>query len=240
MDEQGIEACVLFPTLGGVRRALMMDDAAAALRQLRSVQPLARRRLGLRATRTGIFAAPLLSLLDVDHAVAELDRVLAAGARVVAPAARSRRTAARPPTRTSTRSGRASTRPASWSRFHIGESGYNELFSARVGRGAEPVVARQSAFQWTCFYGDRPIMETVAALILHNLFGRFPNVRVAQRRERLAVGAVPAGPLDKMKGMGRNGPWPGGYVDGRPSDIVKRSTSTCRRTTRRTSRRSSS
>ena len=24
-----------------------------------------------------------------------------------------------------------------------------------------------------------------------------------------------------MKGMGRNGPWPGGYVKGRPSDIFK-------------------
>ena len=27
--------------------------------------------------------------------------------------------------------------------------------------------------------------------------------------------------MDKMKGMGRNGPWIGGYVSGRPSDIVK-------------------
>jgi len=27
--------------------------------------------------------------------------------------------------------------------------------------------------------------------------------------------------MDKMKGMGRNGPWLGGYVSGRPSDIVK-------------------
>jgi hypothetical protein len=29
------------------------------------------------------------------------------------------------------------------------------------------------------------------------------------------------GAMDKMKGMGRNGPWPGGYVKGRPSEIVK-------------------
>ena len=28
--------------------------------------------------------------------------------------------------------------------------------------------------------------------------------------------------MDKMKGMGRNGPWPGGYVKGRPSEILKR------------------
>jgi predicted TIM-barrel fold metal-dependent hydrolase len=28
--------------------------------------------------------------------------------------------------------------------------------------------------------------------------------------------------MDNMKGMGRNGPWPGGYVEGRPSEIFKR------------------
>ena len=27
--------------------------------------------------------------------------------------------------------------------------------------------------------------------------------------------------MDKMKGMGRNGPWLGGYVEGRPSEIFK-------------------
>ncbi len=25
-----------------------------------------------------------------------------------------------------------------------------------------------------------------------------------------------------MKGMGRNGPWPGGYVEGKPSEVFKR------------------
>jgi hypothetical protein len=28
--------------------------------------------------------------------------------------------------------------------------------------------------------------------------------------------------MDKMKGMGRHGPWIGGYVKGRPSEIAKR------------------
>jgi len=63
--------------------------------------------------------------------------------------------------------------------FHIGESGYNELFSTAWGERANPPSHEQSAFQWASFYGDRPIMDTVAALTLHNLFGRFPNVRIA-------------------------------------------------------------
>ena len=28
--------------------------------------------------------------------------------------------------------------------------------------------------------------------------------------------------MDKMKGMGRNGPWIGGRVEGRPSDVLRR------------------
>ncbi len=38
-----------------------------------------------------------------------------------------------------------------------------------------PPSHHQSAFQWTFLYGDRPIMETIGALVLHNLFGRFPT-----------------------------------------------------------------
>ena len=34
------------------------------------------------------------------------------------------------------------------------------------------------AFQWFSYWGDRPIMETVAAMIFHNLFTRFPDLHV--------------------------------------------------------------
>lgn len=27
--------------------------------------------------------------------------------------------------------------------------------------------------------------------------------------------------MDKMKGMGRNGPWPGGYLAGKPSEVLR-------------------
>ena len=65
-------------------------------------------------------------------------------------------------------------------------------------------------------------METVASMVLHNLFGRFPNVRVASVENGSLWVAYLLSALDKMKGMGRNGPWPGGYVTGRPSEIVRR------------------
>jgi predicted TIM-barrel fold metal-dependent hydrolase len=62
----------------------------------------------------------------------------------------------------------------------------------------------------------------VASLIFHNLFGRFPNVNVISVENGSLWVDYAMKAMDKMKGMGRNGPWPGGYVQGRPSEILKR------------------
>ena len=86
---------------------------------------------------------------------------------------------------------------------------------------ANPPSHEQSAFQWTSFYGDRPIMDTIASLIFHNLFGRFPNVSVVSIENGSLWVPYLMAAMDKMKGMGRNGPWPGGYVAGRPSEVLR-------------------
>ena len=230
MDDQGVEACMVFPTLAVCVTHQMRRNAPQLEANVEAFNRWLEDDCGYGASGTGasagrIFGAPLLSLHDVDFAVRELDRVRAAGARVVAlmpgPAG-------------------APDRPLSpadphfdpfWSRvnesntvvaFHIGESGYNELFSSAWGERPNPPSHEQSAFQWASFYGDRPIMDTVSALVLHNLFGRFPNVRIASIENGSLWVPYLLAQLDKMKGMGRNGPWIGGYVDGRPSDILKR------------------
>lgn len=57
-------------------------------------------------------------------------------------------------------------------------------FTARhdgmVQWGEDPTTPypRYDAFQWMMYWSDRPIMEMVAAMIFHNLFGRFPKVKV--------------------------------------------------------------
>jgi predicted TIM-barrel fold metal-dependent hydrolase len=106
--------------------------------------------------------------------------------------------------------------------FHIGESGYNELISVHWGEQPNPSSHKQSAFQWSCFYGDRPIMDTIAALVFGNLFGRFPNVRVASVENGSLFVPYLMRVMDKMGGMGRNGPWPGGRIREKPSAIVRR------------------
>ena len=65
-------------------------------------------------------------------------------------------------------------------------------------------------------------MDTLAILIYHNLFGRFPKVRVISVENGSIWVPYLLQAMDNMKGMGRNGPWPGGYVEGRPSEVFKR------------------
>ena len=220
MDAQGVEAAMVFPTLAVCVEHFMQDDPVQLYANFESFNRWLEETWGYGADGR-LFAAPLVSLRDRDLAVAELDRLIALGAKVIS-------------LRPGPAYGRSPADPwfdPFWARvneagvvvgLHIGESGYNEAFSTAWGEEANPGSHVQSALQWTCFYGDRPIMETVAALVLHNLFGRFPNVRLLSvENGSLWVGYLLKA-LDKMKGMGRNGPWIGGQVAGRPSEIVRR------------------
>ena len=78
-----------------------------------------------------------------------------------------------------------------------------------------------SAFQWAFLHGDAPIMHTLGALTYHNLFGRFPDVNVLSIENGSDWVDYLLLHLDKKKGMGRQGPWPGGYFRGRPSEVLK-------------------
>jgi predicted TIM-barrel fold metal-dependent hydrolase len=82
-------------------------------------------------------------------------------------------------------------------------------------------VREQSAFQWAAFHGDRPIMDTLTALIFHNLFGRFPGLRVMSVENGSGWVSYLLSNMDKKKGMGRFGPWIGGRPVGRPSDTFR-------------------
>ena len=95
------------------------------------------------------------------------------------------------------------------------------MFSVAFGEQPNPSSHRQSAWQWTNTFGDRPMIDTMSALIYHNLFGRFPNVQVLSIENGSLWVAYLLKAMDKMKGMGRGGPWPGGYVKGKPSEIFK-------------------
>ena len=79
-----------------------------------------------------------------------------------------------------------------------------------------------SAWQWQNTYGERPITDTLSALIFDNLFGRFPNIKVLV--SEFGAEWVPhfIRHMDKSRGMGRNGRWLGGQLPERPSAIFKK------------------
>nr|MDT0665421.1 amidohydrolase family protein [Micromonospora sp. DSM 115978] len=72
----------MLPTLAVAVEQDMIDDVELTYASLRAFNRWLEEDWGY-ATEERIFAVPMLSLLDLDHAMAELRRVLDAGARLV-------------------------------------------------------------------------------------------------------------------------------------------------------------
>jgi len=82
MDEQGLAAVLLFPTLGvGVEEGLR-DDPDATMACLSAFNRWLEEDWGF-SYRDRIFAVPMLSLADPQAAVAELESLLGRGARII-------------------------------------------------------------------------------------------------------------------------------------------------------------
>ncbi|MAG30349.1 MAG: amidohydrolase [Deltaproteobacteria bacterium] len=83
MDEQGLEAMWLFPTLGVLYEELLKDDVEAVKALFHGFNRWVHEDWGL-CHQNRIFGAPYITLADVDFACSELEWALAQGARVVA------------------------------------------------------------------------------------------------------------------------------------------------------------
>lgn len=219
MDGQGIEAALLWPSLGLTVEWQLRDDPPACVANLRSFNRWLDESWGFAYERR-IFAVPWLTLVDLQAAVAELEWALARGARVVhllfTPVAG--KTVAHPDF------------DPFWARlaearvpvaFHGAEAGYCDLFSAAFGEPRRPPANQQSAFQRAVFW-ERPIMDTLAALVLHNLFGRFPSLQALSVENGSAWVPYLLRVIDKAEKTGAYGEWLGGRIRERPSEIFRR------------------
>lgn len=176
MDDQGVEAAIMLPTLALTVEDYMRHDPTMTFAALRSFNRWLDEDWGFNY-QGRILSPAMLSLLDVDMAVEELERVMAAGATMVH-------------LQTGPVSGRSPADPyfdPFWSR--INEAGIRVVYHAsnngfvrsttEYGEDGEVPAPFLSGFQQATRHGDRGIYETMAALVFHNLFGRFPNVQVA-------------------------------------------------------------
>jgi predicted TIM-barrel fold metal-dependent hydrolase len=182
MDEQRLDAALLFPTLGcGVEQALVRD-IPATVASLSAFNRWLDEDWGY-SYRDRIIAAPMISLADPAAAVEEIDDVLDRGARIVH---------VRPaPVPTGAALGRSlghKLHDPVWARlaeanlpvaFHLGDSGYNATLGAAWGGAEDFAPFREPDLLGSVIIGDRAIHDAMASLIVGGVFTRHPRLRVA-------------------------------------------------------------
>jgi predicted TIM-barrel fold metal-dependent hydrolase len=220
MDEQGIDGVLLFPGLTLTVEHQLRDDRDVCVANMRAFNRWLDDEWGF-AYQDRVFGVPFLTLVDLDEAVRDLEWALGRGARAVhllfAPVY-----------------GRSVADPyfdPFWARlaearvpvcFHGCDSGYSELFSVQWGERPRPPAHAQSAFQRAMFYGERPIMDTLASLVLHNLFGRFPDLQAMSIENGSAWLPYLLRVMDHAEKTGAQGHWLGGRIDDHPGAIFRR------------------
>jgi predicted TIM-barrel fold metal-dependent hydrolase len=220
LEAQGVERCVLFPAGMALSAENYVADTEALYANLNSFNRWYDETWGFNY-QDKIYATALLSLRDLDEAVKTTDDILSKGARMVL-------------IPTGPAYGRSPADPyfdPVWSRLneaqvtialHIMPYWYVNTISSAWGLNPDPGAWHMSAWQWNNLYGERPIMDTLSALIFDNLFGRFPNLSVLVAEHGASWVPHFISYMDKSRGMGRNGPWIGGPLTERPSAIFRK------------------
>ncbi len=222
LDEWGIDATVIFPSSGLAFDAQMSTRPDAACAAATAFNRWIEEDWGF-AYQDRIFAAPFISLQSLDMAVAELERVLTAGARLIQ-------------IRLGPVNGRSPAHPAFdpfWARvqeagvpvaLHITASGYEKAVAEMWGEDPHLEHAERSGFQWYATFATRPAMDTFAALIFHNLFGRFPRLRVLSVENGSRWVGNLLHEMDAAYRFVSGNPlsyWVGGPLTERPSDVFR-------------------
>jgi predicted TIM-barrel fold metal-dependent hydrolase len=219
LQEQGVERCVLFPAGMALAAEHYMADSDALYANVAAFNRWYDETWGFNYQDT-LYATALLSLRDLDQAVAATDDILARGAKVVL-------------LPTGPAYGRSPGDPyfdPVWARldeagvtvaFHIMPFWYFDSICPAWGQNSDPGAWHMSAWSWNNVYGERPVVDTLSALIFDNIFGRFPNLRVLVAEHGASWVPHTLTHMDKSRGMGRNGPWIGGKLSDRPSRIFQ-------------------
>lgn len=218
LDSFNVEGTLLFPG-NHVGSIGFLDDVDAAYAVNHSYNRWFDETWGF-AYKDRIFATPLIVLDDVERACAEARWAIERGARVVlmplGPV-----------------NGKAPAHPdhdAFWAilneakvnvAFHVSEARYMHEHMRVWGDVPLQSRYRQTAFTWLHFYGERPLVETLSSFIYFNFFARFPNIKLisVENGSEWVPGLLTR--MDKARGMARNGYWPCGQLDRRPSQIFR-------------------
>ncbi|MDE1145101.1 MAG: amidohydrolase family protein [Azospirillaceae bacterium] len=179
LDQQGVHAALVFPTLASVIEARLNHEPEAMAALFHSLNSWTKEEWGF-ARDNRLYSVPMISLTDLNRAIAELEFVLEAGARVIGI-----RPAPVPGFRGSRSFGYAEFDPF-WARvneagifvcMHASDSGYDQINRWWTG-GREWIAFDNDPFKQTLDNLGRPISDSLSALICHGVFDRHPNLRV--------------------------------------------------------------
>ena len=222
LDKQGLQATIMLPSFGIAFETDTLRDKEAMLANMRAFNRFVEDDWGYHY-QDRIFALPHLSLFDLDWAIEELERVIALGARGII-------------LRAGPVAGRSPADPyfdPFWARveeagllaaIHIGISGYTDWFGTQWGEDPNVTEQTMSPFQFFTCFGTRPIIDTMAAFILHGLYDRFPKLKVAsiENGSEWVAGLLKS--LDKQFGLAitSQGAAKGGKIRALPSELFRR------------------
>lgn len=221
MDEQRVESSLMLPTTGvGIEPQLRASKHREALYpSVRAFNRWLEEDWGY-GHDGRIFGAPMLTLVDLDEAVVELERLIKAGARFLV-------------LTTGPVDGRAPGDPyfdPFWSRveeaglnivFHIGNTPFGEIYSKPWGLRPAPPSHRHSLMEYFLAFTERPVMDTVVSLIADNLFGRFPKLRVLSIEYGSGWVAPMLGKLEKLARLYSKDMWRFGAPPMSPTETFR-------------------
>ena len=176
LDEQYVKRCLMLPTMGVGIEPQLREHPDVLYPSLRACNRGVGEDWGY-GTDGRIYGAAMLSLCDLDEALRELDRLLKLGARFVILTA-------------GPFSGRSPGDPyfdPFWARceeasvnvvYHIGRTPFSEMYNTPWGLRPHPPSHRHSLMEYVLSFTERPITDTLTALIADNVFGRFPKLRI--------------------------------------------------------------
>jgi len=208
----------------GLSKAVSQDDVDAIYANTRAFNRWIHDQIGYNH-QNRIFLPPYISLADVDLAVAEVERVIDEGTPMVLFLPGHAHGG-----RDNTRGGRSIADPhfdPVWARIneagvrvatHLAPTDYAK-YGADWSEDPDAVLRDFDGLQWVLYWGDRPAMETVAGMIMHNLFGRFPDLHVLVAEQGTIWLPYILRKLDHAHAMGRRAKW--GKLDRRPREIFR-------------------
>lgn len=179
LDEQRLDAALLFPTMGVGMEEALRDDVPAMMATLRAFNRWLDEDWGF-AHENRLFSVPLIALSDPEEAAHEVEWCLSRGARML------HMRPAPVPTERGTRSPGDPMFDPVWARIdearvpvamHLGDSGYQRLAAAwGEAEDFEP-FSPEPMHLGSMVSGSRAIHDMVAKLVMDGVTHRFPNLR---------------------------------------------------------------